>query len=195
MNRYLGIMLLALSVSGGCGFAEDLPGASAEASDVTDSVHAQPIEFLGLRGWIPHDWMGEPPASAMRLAQYRLPEMNGSAGAEFVLFYFGPGQGGSPAANIARWRSQFGSTPGGPVERPIEKLEIGDLVVTVVSFTGEYARGVGMGATVAIADQTLLAAIVETPSGNVYTQLHGDSQAVEPQTDAFLAFIRSLKPV
>ena len=54
---------------------------------------------------VPDSWTSEPPANAMRRAQYRVPGPGGDA--ELVVFYFGPGEGGDPRANAERWAGQF----------------------------------------------------------------------------------------
>jgi hypothetical protein len=130
----------------------------------------------------------------MRLAQFRVPSTSGSDEAEAVVFYFGQGQGGSVDANIARWQSQFSSPDGKPVTPTIQRFKVGDMPVTVAEFTGSYARSVGMGGGgSAKPDQTLLSAIVETPKGSLWIQLHGPRATVRANREAFLAMVRGLK--
>jgi hypothetical protein len=42
-------------------------------------------------------------------------------------------------------------------------------------------------------DQTLLSAIVETPKGSLWIQLHGPRATVRANREAFLAMVRGLK--
>src|SRR3990172_1264610 len=50
----------------------------------------------GIRVTVPDTWVVETPSSQMRKAQYRLSAPEGGSGdGELVVFYFGPGQGGS----------------------------------------------------------------------------------------------------
>jgi len=65
--------------------------------------------------------------------------------ATFVVYYFGAGQGGSNAANIERWQSQFTTADGGPVEPVITTSKAGDVPVTLVELRGSYARSLRMG--------------------------------------------------
>ncbi len=148
--------------------AGSLTGASTSPSTGTVNV-----SVLGLTARVPATWVSQPPASSMRLAQFRVPGARASEDAELVVFYFGRGQGGSVEANIARWQSQFTSPDGQPVEPIVQRLTVSGMPVTTVELTGSYARGVGMGPQGAPRpDQTLLVAIVETSKGNLTFQLH-----------------------
>jgi len=157
------------------------------------------IGFLDMVGRVPEAWQNETAASTMRLVQMRVPsegpEAEGpEADAQFVVFYFGPGQGGAPDANISRWRSQFSTADGGPVDPQVESFEVSGMPVTLVALTGDYARGVGVGPTGEFrSEQTLIAAIVGTPRGNLFVQLHGPVETVSVQRDAYLRFIRSIQ--
>src|SRR5215831_14713948 len=66
-----------------------------------------------------------------------------AADGEAVVFHFGPGQGGTAAANITRWTSQFTGPDGGPVSPKRETFTVGGLPVTLVELTGTYARAMG----------------------------------------------------
>ena len=156
----------------------------------------QTVQFLDLTSEVPGDWVASKPSSDMRLLQFTVPATGDAKGgdAEMVVYYFGQGQGGSLDANVKRWASQF-STPGGdPVEPVITPLS-GKMPATLVELKGNYARGVGMGPTGdAVPDRMLLAAVVETPSGNLYPQMHGPADLVAAQKGAFVAFIEGIAP-
>ena len=190
MIRRVSLLLAVLLV--GCENSMEVDQTSRDSSQVIDAVPLQSVEFLDMQGMLPAGWINEPPSSRMRLLQFRVPGPVPAEDAQFVIYYFGLGQGGSPAANIARWRSQFTSAEGSAVEPTIETTLVGDLKVSLVALTGDYARGVGMGSDTAIPGQTLLAAIVESVQGNLYVQLHGPMQTVALEREAFQAFIFSL---
>ena len=155
-----------------------------------------PVRLLDLQSVVDGAWEHEQPTSTMRLLQYRVMGAGDGNNASFVVYYFGPGQGGSKEANIERWTSQFSTAEGQPVEPVITTSKAGDLPVTLVELRGSYARSLGMGQRVAAQpDQTLLAAIVETPKGNLFAQLHGPTATVRPARPAFEAFLSGLKPV
>ncbi len=153
------------------------------------------IEFLGMTGKLPASWIEEKPSSSMRLAQYRIPGSGNNSNANLILFYFGQGQGGSAKANIARWQSQFSNPEGGHVEPMIDVMDVNGIPVTVVELRGDYARGVGMGPVgTAVPDQILLASIIESARGNIYIQLHGPAATVALHREAYMQFIRTIKP-
>jgi hypothetical protein len=167
-----------------------------ELQQTTDTSNKmQIIKFLGLQSKIPDDWIAEPVSSSMRLAQFKTPAADGHNDANLILFYFGQGQGGTPAANITRWQSQFYAPQGGRVEAKVKTMEVSNMPVTMVELNGSYARSIGMGTSDnALAQQTLLASIVETSQGNVTIQLFGDAATVAAQHKAYITFIRSIRP-
>jgi hypothetical protein len=153
----------------------------------------QGVSFLGFQSRVPADWVSEQPSSGMRALQYRIGD-GGSDGVEFIVYYFGPGQGGSLEANLQRWQSQFTGPDGGPVEPRVTRID-GALPATLVELEGSYARGVGMGpAGDARPARMLLAGLVETPRGNLYPQLHGPADLVRGLKPAFADFLQALRP-
>lgn len=165
-------------------------GVGAQTAGANPSVR-----LLDFESSVGAGWEQEQPSSTMRLLQYRIPSAAGAGNAAFVAYYFGAGQGGSNEANIERWRSQFTTADGGPVEPVIRTSMAGGLPVTLVELRGSYARSVGMGQRVdAQPDQTLLAAIVETPKGNLFVQLHGPTATVAAARADFEAFLAGLRP-
>ena len=175
--------------------AEQAPGGAQSAPARSESSTSGEVRFLNYEAPVPDGWIAEQPASSMRLVQYRVPG-RGDEQAQFVIYYFGQGQGGSVEANVARWQSQFRSPDGGAVEPVLERFTAHDNAVTLVELMGNYARGVGAGPGEDFKqNQTLLAAVVETPSGNLYPQLHGPSPLVAQQKAAFRAFLRGLRSV
>lgn len=186
VRRFVSVWLLA-----GLGWS----GLLFAAASAIAPAAPQLVDLLGLRSTVPADWVAEEPQSDMRLAQFRVPADGGPEDAAMVVYYFGPSQGGTLEANIARWQSQFTGPDGGPVEPQITELD-GTLPATLVTLRGNYARGVGMGPVgEALPDRMLLAAIVQTPQGNLYPQLHGPAAVVEQARPAFVAFIQGLAPV
>src|SRR6185295_1324560 len=66
---------------------------------------------------VPAGWVEEERTSSMRVAQYKLPKAPGDTeDASLVLYYFGPGQGGSTTANIDRWLAQMKQEHGSPAK-------------------------------------------------------------------------------
>lgn len=151
----------------------------------------QSVSLLDYQATVPSSWQTRTPSSSMRLAEYDVP---GSANAEVVVYYFGAGQGGNAEANIARWTAQFSDPSGGSLTPRVTTLADTPFTTTVAEFEGSYARGIGMGPGRAEAepDQGLVAAVVETPAGNLFVQLFGDRAAVASARDDFLAVVESI---
>lgn len=159
------------------------------------SAKAEEVGVLNLSSRVPDAWVAERPQSEMRKLQYRVPTDDGIEPGAFIVYYFGPNQGGSLEANVARWRSQFTRPDGSPVEPKVTEIKEARLPVTLVELRGSYARGVGIGPTgEARPDRMLLAGVVQTPKGNLYPQLHGPVELVAAQRQAFVDFITNLRP-
>lgn len=187
LRDLVGILLVTVIIS--LVGSEPLPAASSPPGSKMASVR-----LLDLTAQVPATWVAQQPSSSMRLAQFRVPGKAGSDDAELVVFYFGQGQGGSAEANIARWQSEFSSPDGKPVKASIQRFKVSGMPATTVELTGSYARTLGMAAAGApVPGQTLLAAIVESPKGNLFLQLHGPKATVAANREAFLAMIRGLK--
>lgn len=148
----------------------------------------------GLRWSVAGDWVAEPPANAMRRAQYRVP---GAAGdGECVVFYLGPGQGGDARANAERWASQFVQPDGRP---PLAAMKtrnetIDGAAVLIVESTGTYMAGGMMGGDATPKEGWgLLGAIVPGPDADWFFKLTGPAKTVDAQRAAFDSMIRSVR--
>ena len=168
-----------------------LTSASALALGACAAPAEQPVSLLEYEAVAPSAWDVRPPENSMRLTEF-----DAGDGAEVVVFYFGPGQGGSAEANVARWESQFAGPEGAPVSADVSTLDGAAFPTTVAELGGAYSRTVGMGMASGDAepDQALVAAVVETPQGNLFPQLFGPREAVAAERDAFLRFLRSIGP-
>jgi hypothetical protein len=153
----------------------------------------EPVLLLDYEAVVPPSFVTRAASSAMRLAEWSVTRTDGTS-AEVIVYYFGEGQGGSAEANIARWSSQFTSAEGGPVTPRVGTLDGTAFVTTVAEYDGAYARSVGMGsAATADPDQALVAAVVETPRGNLFLQLFGDRAAVAETRTDFLEMVGSIR--
>ncbi len=164
------------------------------AQGVEPGAH-RTLTLLDYSTRVPAKWVAEKPSTSFRLAQFKVPGKSAANRASMVVFYFGPGQGGSPEANIARWVSQFSRPDRSPVKPLVRRYTVGALPVTSVELTGTYARGIGMGQqNTSMPDRTLLAAIVETSKGNLTFQLWGPRATVAAHRAAYDEMIAGLKP-
>jgi hypothetical protein len=168
-----------------------LAGSASVAAD-------QAVAFLTYQSSVPDAWVAEPPKSEMRQLQFKVPAPpggEGGDGAEFVVYFFGPGQGGTLEANIERWQSQFQGPDGAPVEPTVTQIGTETIPATLVELRGSYGRSVGMGPGDDVqTDRMLLAGVIETPEGNLFPQMHGPAELVAAQRDGFVAFVKGIQP-
>lgn len=169
--------------------------ASDAQTDKTPTVPVGRVTFLDYATTVPTGWTNKTPSSSMRLAEYTTAAAGGSNGADVIVYFFGKGQGGSPDANLARWKGQFSNPTGGPVQESVTHDAIGDIKLTIAEYRGTYARAVGMGSSQADAlpNHILIAVVAETPRGTLFFQCFGPVTAVEAQRAAYLKFVKGLR--
>jgi len=168
--------------------------------DQTDQTDMLPppvmTEGAALTWTTPPDWIDEPPANAMRQAQYRVP---GSAGdGQCVVYYFGAGQGGGPLANAERWADQFDQADGSSSRAVLktEEIEVNGMPTLMVEVAGTYKEG-GMMMTGAPEQQKagfmLQGAIVQGPDSNWFFKFTGPEETVEANTEQFASLVKSVQ--
>ncbi len=217
MNRtilMLPVLLLGLCA---CGNRDAAPTATAETSAAPQTAAAAPAptpgeapgaisshgavvdatpnsqQAAGAAGSIDFDlpkaWHSKPPTSGMRLAQAAVPGPGGDA--DFAVFYFGPGQGGTAEANIERWEGQVD----GAAKAPPQVFETNGFKVTWVDVKGTLKPSqMGMTNAAPIADARLFGAVVEGPGGPWFFKAQGPGSTLGPQRDAFVAMLKSVRP-
>jgi len=155
------------------------------------------VSLLGYSAAVPKGWTSRTPSSSMRLAEFvaATPASTTSPGAEVIVYFFGPSQGGSVEANLARWKAQFSSPTGEAVKEVVTTETKGTFPLTIAEYRGTYARGIGAGsgADAARPNHALIAVVAETPKGTLFFQLFGPVASVEAQRAAYLAFVRGLR--
>jgi hypothetical protein len=151
----------------------------------------------GLSWTAPASWKTEA-ARPMRAASYTIAAAAGDAdGGECVVYYFGPGQGGSVEANIDRWIKQFTAPDGGPADKLAKRGEkmVSGVAVTTLDLTGTY-----LFKPFPMAPQgtpkpgyRLLAAIVQGKDAPVFFKLTAPKKTADGAEAAFWKMIESLK--
>lgn len=157
-------------------------------------VAGAPAPGKDLTWTTPKGWVEEPPANAMRRAQYRVPSPAGDG--ECVVFYFGAGQGGDPEANAARWADQFILPGGGPARDKLKstRIEVGGMRVLMVEVAGTYAGGGMMGQPQPPKPNSmLLGAVAEGSDANWFFKFTGPEKTVGSQRAAFEGLVKSLR--
>jgi hypothetical protein len=142
-------------------------------------------------------WTAEQPSSSMRVEQYRLPRAEGdSSDGQLVVFYFGPGQGGSVEANLDRWVGQMQQPDGGSSKSKAktDNTTINRMPVTLLDVTGMYTEsmtGGGGGGQQIQGLARMRAAVIETPKGAYYVKLVGPEKTINRWDASFMEFIKS----
>lgn len=171
----------------------DPPVGAAPAADPHASLGAVPPAgppALPSLAWTaPAGWKEGVPISAMRIAQFDVG--TDSAGDAVQCIVFG-GIGGSDEDNIARWVLQMG--PGAKESAVVTHGAQGGTKVTRMLAKGSFTDSMRPGEPKTVAAATMLAAIVELPSGKVHVKLAGESAVVDAAAAQFDAFVASLKP-
>jgi hypothetical protein len=149
----------------------------------------------GISWTAPAGWKPQGPRP-MRAATYLIaPAAGDSTGAECVVNYFGPGQGGGVDANIERWKGQVQGPDGRPALAKVEKRTVRNTPMTVIDSAGSYT---GMGGPMAAASKAvpgyrLLGAIVEGPGGTVFFKLTGPARTIAAQQKSFDQLLASIR--
>jgi hypothetical protein len=102
------------------------------------------VELDGLKSRAPADWKQEEPSEVsrrFRAYQFRIPHAEGDKqDAEVIIFFFGPGGGGTAADNIKRWKGMFEPPEGKTADdvSKVEKSKVGDVELTALDIHGTY---------------------------------------------------------
>ncbi len=155
--------------------------------------------FGPLKMHVPEGWVEQTPTSTMRQGQFALPRVEGDpADGELVVFYFGPGQGGSAEANIDRWIGQITQPDGSSSKERARtsKRTVAGLSVTVVDITGTYQALMMPGAPSGGPNKgyRMIAAVVETPQGPWFFKLVGPEKTVAKWSGSFDQFLNGVTP-
>ena len=148
----------------------------------------------GLRWTAPSGWTNEGQAP-MRAATYKMPLASGDQGqAECVVYFFGPGQGGSVQANLERWKDQFQTESGKPAAPKIQKRVIHGLTVSSIDISGKYS-GLGgpLEQSTVVSGYRLLGAIIENQGGNIFVKFTGPIRTVTANQAAFEKLLDSFQ--
>jgi|GEM_PF-2504183 len=145
-------------------------------------VTADSIRVHGLVWTVPKGWTLSPTGTHPRIAQMRTPGK-----LEILVFSLGRG-GGSVAANLQRWRSQFQPV----TDSAIEWDTTGGVAQTIGRWTGSYRGGDGSVAADG-SRQTMVGAVVEGPGGRVFFKVVAEPRRLRTERESIYLWIRSGK--
>src|SRR3954452_2340566 len=148
-------------------------GSTEMAAAPPQTTSAPPIKWTTPEGW------KEVPPTSMRYASFSAPaDEGGNIDISVVTF---PGDGGSDADNVNRWRGQMGLAPAdpNPVKSEVAPLKTGDTTFSTTDIAGDKTR--------TIAAWTLR-------DGRVwFFKATGPPVAIEKEKPNFVKFIESVR--
>lgn len=154
-------------------------------------------EVKGLRMTLPAAWGRVPAPSDFRAAQYRISHVPpDTEDGEFVVFYFGKGQGGGVDENLERWYAQFLQADGSSTKEKavVTTRTVAGLKVTQVDVGGTYKGGGGpMMAGAPKPNTRMLAAVIEGVEGPWFLKAVGPAGTIGAAKKDFDALILSLE--
>lgn len=145
------------------------------------------VNVMGLSFKVPEGWKQGVPSNNMRLAEISAPDASGDASKACVAAF--STAGGDVNSNLTRWANQVHDASGQPVKAEPKHKTVAGLPVHTVELTGSY---VGMGDGSPMADWTLRAAIVETPSGLLFIKMTGPKDKMAGTAAGFDALVDSM---
>lgn len=186
------IPLFAALACSGC------QGQGSTATSSPQANSAQTNTTAELRFKAPEGWVTEKTSSSMRVAQYKLPKVEGDKDdGSLVLYYFGSNQGGTAQANIDRWIGQMQQSDGSSSKdkAKTESMTVNGLKVTTVDVTGTYTAEMAPGSGSFHNDDNyrLRAAIIETPKGNYFVKLAGPAKTIARWDQAYTDYLKSFE--
>jgi hypothetical protein len=190
MQRSL-VLVGVLVVAGACKKDQPPPVAVRTPAPSVAAPHALgPFTVV-----TPSEWTAKPITSSMRAADYLISTAPGEE-AELVIYYFGEDGAGSIDDNLDRWFGQF-TQPDGRTSREaakIEKTRFAGQDAIVVSVSGHFAAAAMAGVSEAVDkdNQSMLAAIIASPTGPYYFKLVGATKTVDANAARFRAMLASL---
>ena len=145
----------------------------------------------------PRRWKSRP-GTAMRRAYLVMPapeKAQDPTPGEFIIFFFGPRQGGSAEANLQRWKGMF-ARPAEMKEEDFARRK--DLVLDGMKVTVLELQGTYLGASFARQakpkqDHRMIAAVVETKGGNYYIRTLGPRATIDHWRKPIFEMIGNMK--
>lgn len=193
-----GLLLVSLLVYAACTASYKSEPTSTGSSPAPAPAQAPASASGKLNYQTPGEWKSETTTSNMRIAQFALPKAAGDAeDASLVIFYFGPGQGGSVQANMERWVGQMQQPDGSSSKdkAKTETMKVNGLNVTLLDVSGTYTAEMtpGAGDRQNKSNYRLRTAVIETPGGPYFIKLTGPAKTIAQWDQPFLAFVNSME--
>jgi hypothetical protein len=183
----------AMLMAGG----ELILATQAAARDADVSLYGPSFPVGNLKFTIPSKWRIEPVESPARGGQWRVPPLHGEGeGGEVVVFYFGPGIGGTAKENIEAWIGTMFNAEGHPAAAEVKHHVTGGLKISQVVIFGTYNQVVSLPGVPPVpkSNYGLLGAVIENPQGTIYWRFTGPEPLITATLPLFNKVIDSVKP-
>jgi hypothetical protein len=196
------VCLLGCQPNGAIPQGKPLGTQASQTKPPSDTADSQPLELetppTPPAGQAPNfqpldGWKSEPPANAMRAAQYILPKAEGDPeDATLIVYYFG-GQGGSVEANFDRWMSQF-QQPDGKTSKEASKTSkktVQNVELHLLEVGGSYIAETAPGSGQRVNKPNFFSrnAVMMSTPGPYFIRLVGPLKTVEKYSADFDTFI------
>jgi hypothetical protein len=150
--------------------------------------NAGTLDAADIRYDLPAGWIREAPSSSMRLDQATIPGPAGDG--QLTVFFFGVGGGGGIDANLDRWAAQV-QHEAAPAKG---SFEIDGFRVTTIEVEGTLLpSGMGAGPTEPQPGSVLYGGVIEGAGGPWFFKATGPKATMEPQKDAFIGMLKSVR--
>jgi hypothetical protein len=154
----------------------------------------------GLKSTTPANWMMQKPDNKFRVWQFSIPAAAGDKkNAELVVFYFGPGSGGTAESNVTRWKSQFQAPEGKTIDQAtkVEEKKVGQTPVTYVDIHGTYLYKFPPfdpnAKVTPLPEYRRLAVVFDSKNGPYFITLTGPAKTVDANKMAFDSWLGGFK--
>jgi hypothetical protein len=155
------------------------------------------VELGDMRSRTPASWVAQRTTNQFRLAQFKLPKVDGDKrDAEVVVFQ---GISGSPEANIKRWKGQFAPPQGKTIDdvAKVSEMKVGSADVHVLDIHGTYlfkAQPFNPNSPVEkLPDYRMEGVIFQTKQGQYQIRLVGPEKTVDHYNSGFDEWLKSFK--
>ena len=195
MKRVFSLFAIIAVMSVPC-WAQDKAAAETKDKPVAAKAHEVKLADGGLVMQAPGNWEKVEPKSSMIEAEFAVPKLDADAANGRVTMM---ASGGSIEQNIERWYGQF-TQPDGKETKEVAKIEVKEvnkMKIHMVDISGTFLDTMGnpAGPKTDRDDYRMLAAIVESPSGNYYLKCYGPAATMKQNAEGFAKMIESIRSV
>ncbi len=193
MNRIICALAWMTGLAGILAFLGQPPASATEQ----DANKGTVVELGGMKSRAPSTWVEQPPENTMRLAQFKLPKVEGDKrDGELVIF---KGIGGSAKDNINRWKQQFRPPEGKDIDQvaKVTEMKVGSAHLMYLEISGTYLfkfPPFDPNAKVQpLANYRMLGVVFDTKEAPYHIKLVGPEKTVDHFRKGFDEWLKAFK--